>query len=377
MHVYNMYVYVLGVPLQLVEDDFTRGVSKSAACSGARVLDVNTIHPCDIGYIVSFLSIQTISSLLTSLDNISCYSSSGIVSVTLSYEQYMALLDIYLLRSAAGPATPRVQQLLGSLDALLAAAPSSAMKTPPSSDSPSPDSPSQAVQGDSRVSSLRVFYGDVEGGAGMFLRRLRALGWRQALLFRETGYLPTAAGASGAAGSGEVVCGSTMASAPRGSPFSHPVLSAMVFLEESLRVHSTSGGGDASAPSVVTTELEKVYATSMELLGVYNTIMKKRYSNHSGEMKSDQELQEEEEAAASEEQSDSAKDSMLDVMFSVEEAISTLERSAKATAATAELTPLLNLHQQEVDNDSKLQSPFKVFDSIFALFLLERYVAIL
>ena len=336
---------------QQVEDEFVKGVlSKSAAAAGARILDVNTIHPCDIGYIVSFLSIPTIEKLLTCLDNLSCAGAedSSSATVSLSYEQYQALLDIYFrATTSTDSVSPRMKELFVSLDSL----------------------------SNSGTSSIAVFYGGMKGGTRVFLRRLQALGWRQAFLYRDTCYFPPSSPSSVSdIGTGtNMPSTSTGSPGPRayGSPFSHPVLASVVYLEESLRVNSgeVEEGRVVSPPNAAIKYLGEVYVTSMELLCVYNRIMKKRYGNPSGEMKSDQELQEEEEAAG-EEDSEAVKDSMLDVMFSVEEAIADYERGIK-TLVTADMQNVfLNLDLVDIVS---VEPPYHVCENILASLLFERY----
>jgi hypothetical protein len=336
--------------LQRVEEDVTNGIMKSAAVTGAMVLCIITIHPCDIGYIVSFLSIHTIEELLRCLDNLSCPSAIT-SSVSLSHEQYTALVDIYLM-SSFGPVSLRVKQLFVSLDNLLACSSDTELSSTFTS--------TPAATSLEKVSSVSDFYGRVDGGGGMFLRRLQSLGWKQALLFRDTSYLPPrpAASTADASTDGDQSCG---------SPFCHPVIAAVVHLEESLRVSSRVKGEEEG--EAIQVDVERIYITSMELLRDYNSIMKKRYSNSMGEMKSDQELQEEEEreAEAAAEDSGATNDTTLDVLFAVEEAISKFEKVSKSLEH-AESGALKGIDFRAGAASSKIA----LCGTIFASFLIER-----
>jgi hypothetical protein len=312
-----------------VEDEFTKGVASSTA----KVLDINSIHPCDIGYIVSFLSVNTIEKLLTCLDNLSCVSGEQ-TSVSLNYEQYVALLDIHL-RASTGPVSPRVKLLFASLDTLI-------------DERTCVDDNAQAEVVHDRVKSLIEYYGDLNGGAKTFLRRLQSLGWKQAMLYKHTNYLSSASTPKD-----RKMWSST------GSPFSHPVISSMVYLEEMMTSAEVEGFRSEDV-----LRLDRVYTTSMELLGVYDSVMKKRYSNGMGEMKSDQELQQEEDVA--EQDPDAGKDNLLDAMFTVEEAISKFERDSKELMSSGEPCFEVGLH---LKNDL---NAININDSIFAQFLLER-----
>ena len=291
-------------------------------------IDVNAIHPSDIGYIVSFMTTPTIKGLLDSIRNIPCLGAAN-STTDLSYEQYIALIDIYI---GAGHVTPRVKKLLSSIDSLLSDYDLSTANSRPS-----------------------VLYGDVEGGVAIMLRRLRAFGSHDGLCQQYS----------------SIACNGSEKSSIRlsdgqYSAFCHPVIASIVRLEEVLRVSVVRDDFNEA-----TKHLENVYNLNMELLSVYNTIVKKRYSNGFGELKSDQELQEEEESMG-DMHPDTVKETLLDVIISVDESISKFNGLTSALKDLGNSSLILNLNCHSTC-DSVCVSQFCASGRILAAFLIERY----